>query len=138
MPFAGVEDDPIRYDLKTVPGGYVKLKRLSYGDKMRRLEKTMKQSMVQKKGQKEQRVDVDLTITQAKISDFNKCVVEHNLTYIRNGQEVPLNFQGSDILDLINGRVAEEIDGYIDELNSYEEDVEAEIAEGKDHSTSEP
>ena len=138
MPFAGVEEDPIHFDLKTVPGGWVKIARLSYGDKMRRLEHSMKQSMTSKKGQKEQRVDVDLTLSKAKTMDFNKCVVDHNLTYLVGGVEKPIPFGAPNILDLINGKVAEEIDGYIDEVNAYEEDTEAMIEEGKGHSILEP
>lgn len=138
MPFAGVEVDPIHFDLKTVPGGYVKIARLSYGDKMRRTEKTMKQSMTMEKGKKNQKIDVDLTMALAKTMDFNRCVVEHNLTYLVNSQEVPIPFQSPNILDLINGKVAEEIDGYIDEVNAYEEDVEAMVEEGKAPSISEP
>lgn len=137
MPFAGVEEDPIEFQLKTVPGGYVKIARLSYGDKMRRIERSMTQSMTQKKGQKDQKIDVDLTISLAKTMDFNKCVVDHNLTYMVHGVEKPIPFGASNVLDLINGRVAEEIDKYIDEVNSYEEDSETMIAEGKDLSSSE-
>ena len=78
MPKAVVSiDDRIRKELKTCPGGYVVLKRLSYGQYLKRQE----QAMQMRFAGNAQNASGDIEMAQRRVAqyEFQHCIVEHNL-----------------------------------------------------------
>src|SRR3954466_13065752 len=68
-----------RFDLKTLPEGYVELRRLSYGQK---LERRAMSSVAQAEGGgrgKNFKMTMARINEQATIFDFTHCIVDHNL-----------------------------------------------------------
>jgi hypothetical protein len=108
-------------ELKTVPGGYVVVRRLSHGEKQERRTFGSKMEM-QASSRKDLRAEIDMFNAQAENYDLAKCVVEHNLTYMEDGNEVPLDFKNPSHLRMIDGIVIEEIGTLIDKINNFEDD----------------
>lgn len=121
MPVAVVVEEPIHFDLKTCPGGYVKIKRMSYGEKLTRRGFTSKMEMDMEKGGKSAKSFIDLFKEEVELYDFANCVVEHNLTDV---DERPLIFRNAVDVKKLSGRIAEEISTYIDKINNFEESDE--------------
>lgn len=122
MPVAVVQGEPERKDLKTCPpDGYVKIKRMSHGEKMERRAFSSKMMMEADQRSKSMRGEIDLFNEQAELYDFAHCIVEHNLTDV-DGR--PLEFKNPKDVKLLAGQVAEEISSYIDELNNFEDSDE--------------
>lgn len=122
MPRATVNLDPTeKKDLKTCPGGYVILKRLTYGAKLQRSQEAMRMSMEMKRGRgkREQKADIDMLTTASTLFDFRNCIVEHNLED-DNGRMLNLHDQAD--VSQLDPRVGEEISQLIDDLNNFEED----------------
>lgn len=122
MPVAVVQGEPERKDLKTCPpDGYVKIKRMTHGEKMQRRAFSSKMMMEADQRSKSMRGEIDLFNEQAELYDFAHCIVEHNLTDI-DGR--PLEFKNPKDVKLLAGQIAEEISQYIDELNNFEDSDE--------------
>lgn len=137
MPIASVSNKPVRKDLKTLPGGYVDLRRMSYGEKLDRLEKGNSQQM-SKPGGGNVVVDVKTFARLVQELDFSRCIVDHNLTWIasEDGPEQPFDFKNDrSAFDRLDAQIAEEIGQYIDELNNFDENDKEMLAQGKEVST---
>ena len=124
--------DPVRRDLKTVPGGYVVLRPMSYGEKQRRSELSIQDTRMQRvSGRGKGSQEIAMQLMQRIVSEFEfaTCIVEHNLE-MREG--APYNFLDPKSLDYLPGQVGEEIDTYISEMNNFlqDEDDEDEDPEG--------
>jgi hypothetical protein len=121
MPVAVVHEEPEHFDLKTCPpDGYVKIKRLDYGEKLARRKFMSKMEMEGSKG-KSVKTTFDIFNESAELYDMAHAVVEHNLTD-KDGR--PLVFTNPDDVRKIAGIIAEEIGTYIDKVNNFEEDEE--------------
>ena len=93
MPQATVKATAKRYDLKSAPpDGFIKLKRLSFGQKLERMEMATKQvihndeqnsNRAQRRGNEPGNMSVDIKMMQRIVTEyeFRHCVVEHNLTH---------------------------------------------------------
>lgn len=121
MPVATVQiDDTEHYELKSLPGGEVTLRRMTYGQKLQRMQNTSKMSIaMQKKGNVQGQMEM-LQLAAA-LFDFKTCVVDHNLT---DPTDRKLDFSSPSDVSTLNPRVGEEIAMYIDKLNNFEEDDE--------------
>jgi hypothetical protein len=125
--------DTVRRELKTAPpDGFVVLRPLSYGQILERQDKTLRMRMQarrpqdrKRKGNESDLPEVDLlTLTEVgQIHDFSNCIVEHNLTDA-NGSL--LDFSNALTFKVLNPKIAQEIEGYIDELNNPEDSETAE------------
>jgi len=130
--------ETIRKDLKTLPGGYVVLRRLTYGEKIQR--RAMVSGMKVRGGSKSRDFEGEMNLVNeaATMFDFQRCVVEHNLEAelkgpmgLVEGDEAPAQTRPLDLskaadIKLLDPRVGEEIDGYLSEINNFEEDEEGE------------
>lgn len=116
--------DTVRKELKSLPEGYVVLRRLSYGEKLERRE--MVSGMKVRGGGKSKDFEGELKMVneRATLFDFQRCIVEHNLEKDDDG--TLLDFQKIQDIKLLDPRVGEEIDGLLSELNNFEEDEESE------------
>jgi hypothetical protein len=132
---------PERFDLKSVKGGFVTLRRLTWGQKLERQEMATKQVIreVEQNGNRAQRrarsrqdvnaeVDVKMLSRLTAEWEFRHCIVEHNL---EDDSGAVLNFQVGTTLDLLDPRIGEEIQNLINDMNNFEdEDAEGENPEG--------
>lgn len=114
--------DTIRKDLKTLPGGFVVLRRLTYGEKIQR--RAMVSGMKIRGGGKTKDFEGEMNMVneQATLFDFQRCIVEHNLE--KDDEGTLLNFQNVQDIKLLDPRVGEEIDTLLSELNNFEDDEE--------------
>lgn len=114
--------DTTREELKTLPGGYVVLKRLTYGEKLQR--RAMVSGMKIRGGGKSKDFEGEMNLVneQATLFDFQRCIVEHNLEKDDNG--TLLNFSNIQDIRVLDPRVGEEIDELLNKLNNFEDDEE--------------
>jgi len=117
MPVVVVSEDVVHFDLKTVDGGYVKIKQMSYGQKIYRSGLTGSMKVL-----KDNKSDYagELAMETAKITewDFANLIAESNLEV---AEGVPYNFGNKDHLRKLPAKVGDEIGKYIDEVNSFED-----------------
>lgn len=121
MPVATFEHEE-DFDLKSLPEGKIRLRRMSYGQKLDRQGRSSKMSILMQKGSKDVKGEIDTLVVQAAIFDFRTCVVSHNLTKSVNGVETPLNLQDPMDVSILHPRVGEEISSLIDKMNNFEDD----------------
>jgi hypothetical protein len=119
VPRAVVDVTPIRYDLKSVPEGYVELRRMPYGDWLHRgdISLLMQVEMEEKrqKGKASGRTaDMKLQNQAVTTYEFTRCIVGHNLT---DDNDRPLDFTKRSTLDILDPKVGNEIGDLIDEMH---------------------
>jgi hypothetical protein len=105
------------YDLKSLEGGYVKLRRMSYGERLHRTDIAMTMSMQQDQRAKTGKMEIKQAQTSVGEFEFKTCIVDHNLEK-EDGQ--PLNFKNGVDFSLLDGRVGEEISALIEEMHDWE------------------
>jgi hypothetical protein len=122
VPVATVQVEAIEhYDLKSLPTGWVSLRRMTYGQKLGRMQSTTSMSLAMRKGAKDVQGKLETMQMAAALFDFKTCVVDHNLT---DPAERKLDFNSPQDMSTLDPRVGEEIATYIDKLNNFEEDDE--------------
>jgi hypothetical protein len=114
--------EPERHELKTLPGGYVVVRRLTYGQKLERRamvsNATAEMSGRNTKGMK---MSMQMMNEQATIFDFTHCIVEHNL---EGDNEEQLNLSSPVDVRRLDPRVGEEIERVLDKMNNFDEEDE--------------
>ena len=110
-----------RKDLKTLPGhggeegGYVVLRRMSYGEFLKRRDMVSKMSF---DGQgKDTKATMEMAQEVVAAYEFKTCIVDHNLT---DDNDKPIDFRSSKAFAILDPRVGEEIATYIDEMNKWD------------------
>lgn len=119
MPRATVDiNDTRQFDLKTLAGGQVTLRRMSYGKYLERqqLAMTMAIEQAEKKGQMGD-VKVDMNTAAVAYFEFKECIVDHNLT---DHDDQPLDFRKPHTITLLDPRIGQEIGDHIREMNELE------------------
>jgi hypothetical protein len=121
MPKATVSVQPQYYELKSLEGGYVKLRRMTFGERLHRQDIAMTMSMQQDNRNRGQgKMEIKQAQTSVGQFEFSTCVVEHNLEK-EDGQ--PMNFRNGTDFHLLDGRIGEEISSYIEEMHDWEAEV---------------
>jgi len=130
MPRATVNlADTNRIELKTLPaagmeeGGFVVLRRLTYGQKIQRTQMATEVSMHQDgKGGKNSSPEMLMKMTTERVAvfDFASCIVDHNLED-EHGRK--LDFKQPQSVFMLDPRVGEEIANHMDEMNNFEGDL---------------
>jgi hypothetical protein len=121
-----------RYELKSAPpDGFVLLRRLSYGQKMFRQSLLSKAKMEMAGGQNraERRANANKSFTtelelmneKVTLFEFANCILDHNLEDL-NGQK--LDFHNPEHVKMLDGRIGEEINELINDINNFEMDDE--------------
>jgi sRNA-binding protein len=122
MPRATVSTDTKRVDLKTLPEGFVVLRRMSYGEKMTRQAEAAKMKVqAQRRGSKGLEGELDMLNEKVRIFEFAHTVVDHNL---EDDTGRRLNLTNAADIRLLDPRIGEEIEAQIGEMNNFEEDDE--------------
>lgn len=141
MPIAtSLGDTTERHELRSLPGGYVVLKRLGFGEKMLRknlLGKAKIQTGGDGGGSRADRrrrsnsgegfaAELEIINEAVTLLEFKTCIVDHNLTYLRIpgdlSSETPLNFSIPEHVKMLDGKVGDEIDELITDMNSFEDE----------------
>lgn len=121
-----------RFELKSAPpDGFVVLKRLSYGQQMFRRSLLSKAKMetggggnrADRRANANRGFMAELELMNEKVTlfEFANCITDHNLDDA-NGQR--LNFSNPEHVKMLDGRIGEEIDELINDLNNFEADEE--------------
>jgi len=123
MAIATIVNANERFDLKSCPpDGYVVVRRMTYGEKLKRQGMMTKFRMEMGKNKSDgSTMDVDLDQEKVSLWEFANLIIEHNLT---DGALKPLNFKNMTDIARLGPVVGEEIQTYIDKLNAFEEDDE--------------
>jgi len=121
VPVATITSDTERFDLKTLPEAYVVVRRMTYGESLKRTGMMTKFLVGGNPTNRDFSGEVEMNQEEVTLWDFANCVVEHNLTD-ENGKL--LNFKNQVDVRRLDIRVGEEIGRYIDEVNNFEEKPE--------------
>jgi hypothetical protein len=121
MPKATVSQELHHRDLRTVDGGYVKLKQLSFDQMLERRDKAMRMTMESQAGaiRPTSKIDLESAMQWTRYFEFSNCIVEHNL---EDDNGTQLNFGNPMTLRILDPRVGQEIERYIEELNQEDEE----------------
>jgi len=117
MPRATVTETKERFELTTLPDAYVIIRRMTYGEKLKRQD-SMMDLAAGGKGNDEMKISIQAS--KVALTDFANLVVEHNLT---DENDIPLNFKNANDVVRLDPRIGDEIGAFIDKVNSFE-DVE--------------
>jgi len=123
MPKATVSSDVEHKDLKSLPGGWVTLKRMSYGQKLERTQLATDMEIEMTRGSKTQKASVDIMQQAVALFEFKNCIVDHNL-FEDDEETIKLDLTTKTGLSKLDPKVGDEIGKYIDELNNFEEQDE--------------
>lgn len=122
MPDATVSHDLHKFDLKSLPDGWVELRQLSYYEMLVRRDKGSIASMQQQTAGRGKPENAKLMLESLQTWDrdylFKNCIANHNLT---NSDGNALDFNQKNTLNLLNPKIAMEIERLIDDLNGPEE-----------------
>ena len=129
MPVGTVSQEPIRRELKSLPpDGFVLLRQLPYWDVLERRDqgsRAVMESVERKPGDKSKKDQQKMVIETLQVWEraytFKNCIVEHNIT---DANGVLLDFNRPETLRYLNPKIGVEIEKYIDELNSEDDDEE--------------
>jgi hypothetical protein len=110
-----------RHELKTLPEGFVIVRRLTYGQKLERRAMTSNASAETGGRGKNLKLQMQMINQAATIFDFTHCILDHNLED-EGGNKLNL----SNVADIqkLDPRIGDEIEKILDGLNNFEEDDE--------------
>jgi hypothetical protein len=123
MPRATVLKTVERFELKTVPetdteeGGWVELRRLSYGEKLAKDAEAMRMRLGMDSTTKNIDAEVSIINELATYLEFARCVAGHNLT---DENDKALDFTKAHDVKSLDPRVGAEISELIGDLNDFE------------------
>lgn len=112
-------EDVHHYDLKSLPEAFVDLRRMSYGEYLKRQGMAMDMQMRSEGRGKGNVMDIDLGQQKVTEYEFATCIAAHNL---EDDQGNTLNFKSPGHVHLLDPRIGQEIGDLIDKLNTWEED----------------
>jgi hypothetical protein len=122
MPRATVNVEGTKIDLKTCPGGFVTLRQLSFGQMLKRRDMAAKYMQEFAPGKNAtNRITIDILNEVSRKYDFAHCIIDHNLEDDKGNK---LDFANTMSLDVLDPRIAAEIEEEIDKLNLVDFDAE--------------
>lgn len=133
MPRATVNPtERVRVDLKSCPGGYVVIRRLPYGKYLDRQTEAME---INARAQQGEDMSMELKMMGRKTSviEFRECIIEHNLT---DDDDNLLNFANPATLDILDGRIGQEIEDELRKMNVFEGELGKSVTTSTVSSTS--
>jgi hypothetical protein len=121
MPVAVITEPSERRDLKTLPEGFVVVKRMTYGQHLYRRTISTKFLMMDEKKTQGAIGEVKTMEEAVAFWEFANLVEDHNLT---DEQGRKLNFMDPNDVKRISSKIGDEINTIIDELNNFKDEVE--------------
>lgn len=114
------------FDLQSLAGGKISLRRMTYGEKLQRIELATQQVIkaeTDKRGRPNPNAsaEMDIKMLQRATAEFEfaRCIVDHNL---EGDDGNKLDFTKGLTLDVLDPRVGDEISQKIEEMNNFNED----------------
>lgn len=107
-----------KIDLKTLPGGYVELRPMTYGQVLKRRAMAMNMRFG---GKGKNDFEGEMALANQKVTEFEfaSCIVSHNL---EDADGRLLNLASPVDIAKLNPRVGSEIDTHISRMNNFEDD----------------
>ena len=138
MPRATTSLETQRFELKTAPpDGFVELRKMSYGDYLKRRDMAMKMGVSGfRKGTGDEKIDIDMIQTEVTMFEFKVCIADHNLED-ENGRKLTLSIPED--FNRLDSKIGEEISTLIDEFVKFDEpksDGAVSVPGGEDTSVS--
>lgn len=137
MVVASVSMESIKHDLKSLPGGWVELRPMPYGQMLTRQENALQNSIKgdPTKISRSSKDQVELIIKAAQratqIYEFKHCITDHNLEESipsKHGHEPTVrkfDFKSDETaIDRLNPKIGAEIGELIDAMNQLDEEPE--------------
>lgn len=125
MPVAVVTISTKRFELKSLPEGYVVVRRMNYGERLLRAQQATRFLMGgDSRDNKSFQGELDIQTSETALWDFAHLVVEHNL---QDENEQLLNFKLKQHVQKLDSAIGEEIGQYIDEWNDVEPESNEEV-----------
>jgi hypothetical protein len=120
VPAAVISDEPRRFELKSLEGGFVIIREMSYGERIHRqsLAGAMK---ILKDNKSDYAGEIAMETARLTEWDFAHLIVDHNLED-RDGRK--LNLGNKADLAKLSARIGDEVGKYIDEVNSFDDESE--------------
>lgn len=114
-------EETVKVDLKSCPGGYVTLRRMTYGQIVQRRALTKLNLLMQGSRSNSKSVTGEMAMASKEVAlfEFAHCIVDHNLED-NDGRVLQLS-QESDF-NRLDPRVGQEIEQHIGDMNNFEED----------------
>lgn len=121
MPRATIDtSDTQRFDLKSCPGGFVELRRLSYGKYLDRQTEAMQMKMEGNRDSKSIAADIKMMGRATSVIEFRECITDHNL---EDAEGNKLDFSKAHTMDMLDPRIGQEIEDLLRELNVFEAEL---------------
>lgn len=120
MPRATVSLDPQEVSLTTCPGGWVKLRRMSYGELLTSNDMAFQIDVSQENGSRDPKMGVGASTVRIAEYRFQNCVVDHNLT---NEADQKLDFKNPAAMHLLDPNIGQEIDNLIEKMHNWQSSI---------------
>lgn len=118
MPRATITSNTSKFDLKSLaPDGFVELKRLTYGATLERRDMVMLMKFGSTTKGSDPEASTELQNKKVTAFEWVNSIVTWNLT---DENDLPLDWKKSNIFDVIDPAVAEEISQLITDMNNFE------------------
>jgi len=117
MPSAVAVDELHREELKSLEGGYVVIREMTYGERLQRssLSGAMK---VLKDSKSDFAGEISMETQRMALWDFANLIVEHNL---EDATGRTLNFKNESDTRMLSSRIGDEVGTLIDKWNSFDD-----------------
>ena len=114
-------EDITRYDLKSLEGGFVTIRKMTYGQKLKRQEIAFDMTMESGGSRKKQGRDMSISQMQSAVSEyeFSICIADHNL---EDSQGRKLSFTNPYDVRALLPEVGSEIEKAIEAENNFDEE----------------
>jgi len=106
------------FDLKTLPDGFVDLRKMTYGEMLRRRDIGSTMRAGQGRGRKAG-IEFDTDSLEIQHYEFSRCIVDHNL---EDESGKLLNFKNTADIVKLDPQIASEIESLIFEMNQPPQD----------------
>ncbi len=117
MPIAVVLNTEEKFELKLLEGAYVTIRRMNYGESLKRQSMATKFFIDGSQNSKDFKGELDVQQETVTLWDFANLVTDHNLT---DENDKPLNFKNVADVKRLDGALGQEIGKYIDDFNRFE------------------
>lgn len=118
MPVAVVTEETFREELKSLPGGFVVIRQMTYGEKIMRSGMSGAMKLLKDNKQSDYVGEMSMETQKITLWDFANLIVEHNLEDI-DGRA--LNFKIEGDVRKLTSKIGEEVGSLIDKHNNFED-----------------
>jgi hypothetical protein len=120
MPVAVRSMESQRFELKTLPGAFVVLRKMTYGQVLERRALTKLSFSSQGKGRNANLAgEIEMASRAVNLFEFRNCVVDHNLEKVEG---TGLDLRSPVDVDALDPQVGQEIEKLIEDMNNFEDD----------------